>query len=105
MKKHTNILVILMAVIGLICTAICVCFLFRDRIKETALFRKFFGEEDDLDMDFFDDDFLDDEEDITPEKAVEEAPVEETEEEAEEVQVPKARRGYIPLRFPSNQSA
>lgn len=98
MKNKKNLLILIASIIGITCTAICLCILFKDRIKESALFQKFFGDDDDLDMDFFDEEFMDDdEEDDDVTEIVEEA--------EEEVQAPKARRGYIPLKFPNDQIA
>ncbi|MBQ6392250.1 MAG: hypothetical protein IJH60_01950, partial [Eubacterium sp.] len=59
MNKKTSIIISVMAVIGVITTAIVLCIVFRERIKETYLYQRFFAEDDD-DMDFFEDDFLED---------------------------------------------
>ncbi len=77
MKKNTNFFVALMAIIGIICTGIIAFFLLKDRILESF-------DDDDFD---FEDEFIEDDDD------------DETEEVVEEVQAPKARRGYIPIKF------
>ena len=82
-----------MAVIGVITTAVVLCIVFRDRIKETYLFQRFFAQEDDSDMDFFEDDFLDDED-----AEEEDTDPEDTEDEEEEKNAVKARRGYTSLK-------
>ena len=97
MKSKKNIMILMVSMIGLTCTLICLCILFKDRIKECSLYKKFFGEEEDLDMDFFDEEFMDEEE-VKEEVA-------DKEDEEEEIHIPKARRGYIPLKFPSDQTA
>ena len=91
MNKKTSIIVSVMAVIGVITTAIVLCIVFRERIKETYLYQRFFAEDDD-DMDFFEDDFLEDDD---PEEETDKA---EAEDEEEEKPTTKARRGYTSLK-------
>ena len=90
MNKKTSIIVSVMAVIGVITTAVVLCIVFRDRIKETYLYQRFFAENEDDDMDFFEDDFLEDDE---PEE-------EQDEEDTEEEEKPTtmARLGYTSLK-------
>lgn len=92
MNKKTNTIVTVMAVIGVITTAIVLCIVFRDRIKETFLYQRFFADREEDDMDFFEDDFLDEEE------TEEEKDEEETEEEEEDKPSTKVRRGYTALK-------
>ena len=90
MNKKTSIIVSVMAVIGVITTAIVLCIVFRERIKETYLYQRFFAEDDD-DMDFFEDDFLEDDDPEEEQDAVDA-------EEEEEKPTTKARRGYTSLK-------
>ena len=90
MNKKTSIIVSIMAVIGVITTAVVLCIIFRDRIKATYLYQRFFADNEIDDMDFFDDDFLDDDD---PEEEQDKA-----EEEEEEKPTTKARRGYTSLK-------
>ena len=92
MNKKTSIIVSVMAVIGVITTAIVLCIVFRDRIKETYLYQRFFAENEIDDMDFFDDDFLDDDD---PEEEQDKV---DAEDEEEEKPTTKARRGYTSLK-------
>ncbi|MDO4976432.1 MAG: hypothetical protein Q4E53_04135 [Eubacteriales bacterium] len=108
MKKNTNSLVTIMALIGTICTGIFLFLLWKNHLKDSSLFKKFFEKEEDLDFDL---DFPDEFEE-TEEEAMEE-PVEEPMEEevledemlADEMVAPKARRGYFPLKFHVNETA
>ncbi len=81
MKKNTSFMVALMAIIGVICTGIIAFVLLKDRFCDSF-------DDDDFDLE---DEFMDDEE---PETEAEEEEVVE-----EEIPTPKARRGYIPLKF------
>ena len=86
MNKKVNLFIRIMALIGFIAAAVTLCIVFRDRIKDSSLYQKFFSEEED-----------------EPEFTIEEITVEEEKEpeaEAEdedEKPAPKARRGYTSL--------
>ncbi len=91
MNKKPNLIIRIMALIGVIATGICLCIIFRDRIKETFLFKKFFAEEEDDELFFPDEDLPEIEEETAEETDVAEA--------EEEKPAPKARRGYTSLKL------
>ncbi len=86
MNKKLNLFIRIMTLIGILTTAVCLCIIFRERIKESFLFRKFFAEEEpDLELPL--------EQMVTEEEKDPEAEAEEDEEKP----APKARRGYTSL--------
>lgn len=101
MKKNTNILVVIMALIGTICTGIILFLLWKNHKKNNDLLDDYFDEDD------FDFDFADEMEEVEEEKVEEEVAEAAAEEEVpEDEQVaPKARRGYFPLKFHVGETA
>ena len=97
MKNNKTIFATLMTIIGIISTAIVAYILWKEYKEEGCFFKKLFGkDEDDLEFDCDDEEFMEEEDDDSLE-----APVAE---EEEEKPVPKARRGYFPLKFPVNET-
>lgn len=95
MKNNKTIFATLMSIIGIICTAIVAYMVWKEYKEEGCFFKKLFKkEEDDLEYDCYDEEFMEEED------AVEEHVAEEEEEKP----IPKARRGYFPLKFPVNET-